>query len=340
MLTAPLAVAASDPPPDSASAQVAATVDGTALKSAVDSYSMGDPNTAADLAAVVAPEAGRDLDTATDVDLRPDGSFALTQEANGVELGLRAQGVNLNPDMVDGMAVSPGVITDLDIVARVTSNGAQVLAILGSEQAPNRLSFDLDLPEGAELTELPDGSIVVSAPVETERETSVDSSDPVVEIQPIAEITSPWAVDARGEPVETHFELDGTTLIQVVETNQETVFPVVADPSAWWWTKNSTICVAQIASAVLPIKLAAVSAKIAKMAKTNSKFKKIKKAIDQLGGLKKTLGYLRTYIMKKGKGLSKKNKERVENLLKLGGNTLAEMMGIGTCWRIVDEIRK
>ena len=33
----------------------------------------------------------------------------------------------------------------------------------------------------------------------------------------IAYADAPWAVDAKGTPVPTHFEVDGTTLYQVIE---------------------------------------------------------------------------------------------------------------------------
>ncbi|MFS0894994.1 hypothetical protein [Microbacterium sp. 179-I 3D3 NHS] len=46
----------------------------------------------------------------------------------------------------------------------------------------------------------------------------------------IAGIESPWAVDAAGRSLDTHYEISGSTLTQVVNTTGAT-FPVVADPT-------------------------------------------------------------------------------------------------------------
>lgn len=43
-------------------------------------------------------------------------------------------------------------------------------------------------------------------------------------------IDAPWAVDAEGRSLPTHYEISGTTLTQVVDTTGAT-FPVVADPT-------------------------------------------------------------------------------------------------------------
>ncbi|AWB88992.1 hypothetical protein C2138_05045 [Salinibacterium hongtaonis] len=51
----------------------------------------------------------------------------------------------------------------------------------------------------------------------------------------IGQIAAPWAVDANGRQIDTHYELVGNELIQVVEHNQPGVaYPVVADPTFWW----------------------------------------------------------------------------------------------------------
>ncbi|CAN5331708.1 hypothetical protein BH09ACT1_BH09ACT1_27930 [soil metagenome] len=47
-------------------------------------------------------------------------------------------------------------------------------------------------------------------------------------------INTPWAVDAVGAAVSTHYEVRGEQLVQVVEPSESTVYPVLADP-AWNW---------------------------------------------------------------------------------------------------------
>lgn len=49
------------------------------------------------------------------------------------------------------------------------------------------------------------------------------------------QVDEPWARDARGKMVPTHFELRDGNLVQIVETNPSTKYPVVADPRWKWW---------------------------------------------------------------------------------------------------------
>ncbi|WP_317230261.1 hypothetical protein [Clavibacter sp. MX14-G9D] len=47
-------------------------------------------------------------------------------------------------------------------------------------------------------------------------------------------VAAAWATDARGRAVQTHYEIRGDALVQVIQPDESTVFPVVADP-AWSW---------------------------------------------------------------------------------------------------------
>jgi hypothetical protein len=46
----------------------------------------------------------------------------------------------------------------------------------------------------------------------------------------LATVGTPWAVDGNGKNIATRYEVDGATLVQVVDVKDDTVFPVVADP--------------------------------------------------------------------------------------------------------------
>lgn len=73
----------------------------------------------------------------------------------------------------------------------------------------------------------------------------------------IATAPAPWARDAKGTPVPTHFEIDGTTLIQVVEHRSgEYTYGIVADPDAWFWAKCGAALTLFVAQNVTPAKLA------------------------------------------------------------------------------------
>jgi hypothetical protein len=64
-----------------------------------------------------------------------------------------------------------------------------------------------------------------------------DGSAAVLSDDGFAVIDAPWARDAHGQVVSTHYEVEDGDLVQVVDSSADTVFPVVADPTwAWWHT--------------------------------------------------------------------------------------------------------
>lgn len=54
----------------------------------------------------------------------------------------------------------------------------------------------------------------------------IDSDGTVVE-----SVDPAWAKDANNKDVPTHYEIIGTSLIQIVDFDENTAFPVVADPT-------------------------------------------------------------------------------------------------------------
>ena len=91
----------------------------------------------------------------------------------------------------------------------------QILTTIEDADAPSSYSYEFDVPSGASLALTSDGGAQVA------------TDEGVV----TATIDAPWAVDANGAPVPTHYEVDGTTLTQIVDFDASTAFPVVADPS-------------------------------------------------------------------------------------------------------------
>lgn len=60
----------------------------------------------------------------------------------------------------------------------------------------------------------------------------IDTSDS--ERARILVVDDPWAFDAEGHQVDTHYEVHGQTLVQVIEPDGDAVYPIVADPR-WEW---------------------------------------------------------------------------------------------------------
>lgn len=94
--------------------------------------------------------------------------------------------------------------------------GVQLLSIIENEDAAETYPYPLELPDGHLLESTPDGGAQV-----------VDERGIVkVVFEPA------WARDAAGVSVPTHYEVEGSTLTQVVEHRgaSDVSYPVVADP--------------------------------------------------------------------------------------------------------------
>ncbi|GGO44791.1 hypothetical protein GCM10012286_31870 [Streptomyces lasiicapitis] len=134
--------------------------------------------------------------------------------AVGIGVGAaKARGVNVNGSVIHADASAP-----VDTVVQPTlDGGSRTLQVIKNAAAPREYRASVDIPSGSTLRKEPDGSVVIAG------------SDPN---EPVAAIAAPWAKDANGKPVPTSYRLDGKNLIQTVQFDANTAFPVVADP--WW----------------------------------------------------------------------------------------------------------
>lgn len=92
----------------------------------------------------------------------------------------------------------------------------QRFVLLADETSDREHRFDMDVPEGGQMVKNPDGSVDV-----------LDADGNVVN-----HVKAPWAYDATGRPVETYYEVDNDTgeIVQHIDPDRTTVFPVLADP--------------------------------------------------------------------------------------------------------------
>ncbi|WP_404289217.1 hypothetical protein [Glutamicibacter arilaitensis] len=377
---------------------IAAEIDPLNHEKAVSNYESGDAASIAALIDAVAPQdaavpsaevaenpwAAFDQHEGTSSLPTGDVGIAFDQEAEPVEV-------------VDDLAISTDESRDLDLVHRPTEQGEQFLTVLGSEEAPTELSYELDLPKGAELKQLDDGSIKISAPAESEialpgedariesaaadvvgaEITSFDAIDnltdeqveqlaaipdveteTVVEMQPLATIEAPWAVDGAGKSVDTHYTLEGNTLTQTVEITADTTFPVVADPSWKWWLEKGAKCLGGVVSigafgyakislgiAKLVIKMSKAS-KTSKLGKAYSAWKKLgtsnSSRFNQMVTQMKSFAQL---VVRKGAPSAfathrKKSTKAAAalTLIKEGTTVVAGVFGLGSCYDILREV--
>lgn len=129
-------------------------------------------------------------------------------------------------DNNDGSTTVPIVKNDASV---------QILTIISNDAAPDSYTYELDVPAGARLQQEANGAIVVLTATG----------------QLVGGVAPPWAFDAAGVPVPTHFEVAGTSFTQVVEHRVSgTTYPVVADPflgvamvSSYRWESSTRILV-------------------------------------------------------------------------------------------------
>ena len=114
---------------------------------------------------------------------------------------------------------------DALVAVQSTAEGLRSMIHINSAAAPERYEFKIS-GDVTSLRLAPDGGAV-----------ALGTDGAIIGIAPV-----PWAVDANGVAVPTHFEVEGTTLIQIVEHHAGTfAYGVVADPLwnpfSWPWGK-------------------------------------------------------------------------------------------------------
>jgi hypothetical protein len=180
---------------------------GTTAQSAAKSVAQAaasEVNTA--VAAIPGQPASKALDR---LDLSRSG--ATTLEFAAVKMTVPAEGA---PSVVGKTALYKSAVASSSVAVQAVDGGMRALVNIASADAPERFEF----PFGgkiAGLTLKPDGS------VETLN----------AESEVIGSVQAPWARDANGAVVPTHFEVQGTTLIQVVNhQGGNYAYGITADP--------------------------------------------------------------------------------------------------------------
>jgi hypothetical protein len=166
----------------------------------------------------------------------PQGSIDIADNAgNGVavttafgteiRVGLPAGGstrdaVQLSP----GTAIYTGAAPSTSLAVQpLEADGFRALIVIEDEKAPSSFRFPVKLPAGAHLETQEDGTVNI-----------IDGNG-----KPAGHFDVPWAVDSTGAAVPTSLEVQGHTIVQVVEHSQN--YPVVADPHYTWGWISGTV---------------------------------------------------------------------------------------------------
>lgn len=122
--------------------------------------------------------------------------------------------------------VEPG-LTDSSVQA--TTDGFRIHTVISGADAPTEFTHDVTLPAGARLVAERDRPMSEAVPEGGQISDAVlivDSAGTV-----LSGFSAPWAKDANGTGVATHYEIRSGSLVQVVDHRAAGVaYPVVADP--------------------------------------------------------------------------------------------------------------
>lgn len=134
----------------------------------------------------------------------------------------------------DILTVAPAEETEETLVVQDGERTSVVAAI--EDKSTDSVSFELDFTSGHRLELAPDGSgglvFDEAALAELEAQGASLPSGSTLDLAPAVAATlfEPWAVDAAGNELDTHYELQGDTLVQHVDV-EGAKFPIAADPS-------------------------------------------------------------------------------------------------------------
>ncbi|MDR1186422.1 MAG: hypothetical protein LBK95_03020 [Bifidobacteriaceae bacterium] len=152
-----------------------------------------------------------------------DGSLVASTDSSSVSLpvgdgeairvegndGAEAFGIGLpeGTDVLGAGIASDGTVvyttdTDAQIAVQVHDSGVRVLVVIESYDGPTRFDYPITLSEDGAAVLNPDGNVVVVSP----------------DGEPVAFAEAPWAVDALGQEVPTHFELSDKGWVRVGDT--------------------------------------------------------------------------------------------------------------------------
>jgi hypothetical protein len=126
----------------------------------------------------------------------------------------------------NGVSIYDNDTNDTAVAVNPTASGVQILTSIGGPDSPLRYAFPFEGVEDIQVAS--DGGA-----------TLYDGHG-----NQVASVAAPWATDAAGDPVPTHYEVSGDTLIQVVEhTDPGVEYPVLADPNVFMCDAWTHICV-------------------------------------------------------------------------------------------------
>jgi hypothetical protein len=160
--------------------------------------------------AVVVATAGTVVDVPTD----PTDGIAVDLAGSGADVAITPLDPGLDDFARDGAMATAGGDGYATVVQPLVGGDLRLAVTLDDPSAPRSLSYDLDLPEGTQVIQRPDGGFDFVA---------VDGTL-------TGGLAAPWAIDANGNPVSVSYHHDGNGRItRHILTDADTAYPVIAN---------------------------------------------------------------------------------------------------------------
>lgn len=157
------------------------------------------------------------LDAEGQVDVPLDTAEPIVISDSGrSQIEISRPGDAISTEIAPGVLAAQSGDSSTSVTALKDDGSVQMATILESEQAPSVYSYDFSLPTGATIGDFHGGVIIR------------DSDGNLLGGFPEA-----WAKDANGKSVRTWYEIQGTSVRQVIDHkgNQNIKYPIVADPA-------------------------------------------------------------------------------------------------------------
>lgn len=152
-------------------------------------------------------------------------SMGLPEQFSGINGELAGEGTIVYVEEEANVALAVQAVQEQQ--GDICLGGFRSLVTIENAEAPHDYSFEFNLPEGCQLVEGENGYInIINA-----SNVVLDENGKNPEPEVIGVIEPAWAKDANGESVNTSYSINGNMLTQTVEFDEQSAFPIVADPS-------------------------------------------------------------------------------------------------------------
>lgn len=163
------------------------------------------------------PAGGEEVDeppaTSVKVPTGPTEEATLAGPKGAIGISLPFAETSRLDETVDGTPVFDNSNGSSTVPVVKEDGSLQINTVLENSQAPKEYSYRLNIPEGAEISEI-DGSVLV-----------------MLDGNLVGGLSPAWAKDSNGNDVPTHYKVvGGNEVVQVVEHDSSFTYPIVADP--------------------------------------------------------------------------------------------------------------